>query len=758
MISAGNDDDSAPDLADDFDSESRRRRGVVISAIAAILLLFLLPVLGGWYYVIGDIGASQLPFRIYYSHHLRQGESIAWSPHLYGGYYLLGDSHIGTQHPVIPLLYGFAPLNVAFTVEMLARYPLAILGAFLLLRRWGLPGDAALFGAATLAFGGFFLMHFIHIPMINVAAHIPWLLLAADVLLRDESPRRARWAWLAVVLLSGSQWLIGFPPTIYMSSQAELIYVVILWVKGETKLGSVLAWVLAKVLGGLVGCAQILPTLETARLSQRMGSGLDFFMKGSLHPADLLQLFSPYWFEGRSFLFDTDFPLPHEMSLYCGSVTTILGIWSLIRWRGLGRLGGWAAAGATIAIIGLLFAMGRYGGLSILQYYLPVVGMFRIPGRYVLLSHIGLAALAAIGLTDLNRARSEERREPKVLWLLLLVPLAQMAWLGALFVLNGLHPPERFGQRALGIAIFLAAFLLVCATSRRVRFAFPLLILFALGDQVFYAASQHLRPLFVKRSADAVVERQPFEATGKHAPFRHFEWHTFITLSEFTDYVPPCPARNHERVIGTESDLNLVRGLYSIEGYASLEPRRMLDYELPAAVRVAGTRWELVGTGPTATWNELEGALPYVRLVAKAVASEEPRETIEKMDLETTAIVSEPLDLPPGDAGTAVLKEEHPGELEITTTAPARRLLVVAESYHPGWWVTLDGQRQHPIRVYGDFLGLVVPEGQHQVKFAFRPWSLRLGPWVSLGGLGLALVIFAGSFLWSPYRASPKSL
>ncbi len=69
----------------------------------------------------------------------------------------------------------------------------------------------------------------------------------------------------------------------------------------------------------------------------------------------------------------------------------------------------------------------------------------------------------------------------------------------------------------------------------------------------------------------------------------------------------------------------------------------------------------------------------------------------------------------------------------------------------------LDGERQHPIRVYGDFLGLVVPEGQHQVKFAFRPWSLPLGPWLSLGGLGLALVIFTGSFLWSSPKAPQES-
>jgi len=711
---------------------------IVAAAILLLLLLLLLPVLGGRYYVMSDIGHRELAFRIYYVNHLLRGESVTWAPHIYGGYYLLGDAHIGSQHPAIPLLYRFAPLHWAFTIETLARYPLALAGAFLLLKRWGLPADTALFGAATLAFGGFYLMHFGHVPMVNVVAHLPWLLLAADVLLRDESPRRARWAWLAVVLLSGSQWLTGSTPLVYMSAQAELIYVLVLWAWGRTGRGPVMAWVLAKVLGSLVGCAQLLPTLETALLSERIDTGVDAVLLGSLHPADFLQLFSPYWFKGRSYLYDT-MPVSHEMSLYCGSVATILAAWALIRCRRLGPLGVWVGAAMVFVVIGLLFALGRYGGLSVLQYYLPVVGKFRTPGRYILIAHVGLAALAAIGLADLERARSAERREPRALWLLLLVPLGQVVWLGAAFVMNGFHSPERFAWRALSMLIFLVAFLLVCASSRRVRYALPLLVFFALADEAFYAVSLYGRHVFLKHSADALAERSPLDLAIERSPI--------MTLQEYSGLVPPCPARAHERVIGVEGDLNLVRDAYSIQGYTSLSPRRLLDYARPAARRVAAVRWEMRGWGPEGAWHEIPGALPYVRLVARAVASEAPRRTLEEIDPETTAVVSEALDLPQGDVGTAELEAEHPGHLKIVSEAPAKQLLVVSESYHPGWWAAVDGRWQRPIRVNGDFLGLVVPEGRHRVEFAFRPWSLRLGPSVSWAALALALVLFGGLFV-----------
>ena len=471
--------------------------------------------------------------------------------------------HIGTQHPVIPLLYRFAPMHWAFAIESLARYPLALAGAFLLLRRWGLPADAALFGAATLAFGGFYLMHFGQMPMINVVAHLPWLLVAADVLLRDESPRRVRWAWLAVILLSASQWLTGFPPEVYMSTQAELIYVLVLWARGWTGRGPMMAWVLAKMLGGLVGCAQLLPTLETVLLSDRISTGLDVILRGSLHPADFLQLFSPYWFKGRSYLYDT-MPVSHEMSLYCGSAATILAAWALMHRRRLGPLGVWVGVAMVFVVIGLLFALGRYGGLAVLQCYVPVVGKFRTPGRYILIAHIRLATLAAIGLADLGRARSAERREPRALWLLLLLPLVQVVWLGAAFVMNGFHPPERFAWRALSVLIFLVAFLLVCASSRRVRFALPLLVFFALADEGFYAASLYGRHLFLEHSAEALAKRSPVDMAMERSPV--------MTLQEYSELVPAWPARAHERVIGDFRDLNLVSDTYSITGYSSLTP------------------------------------------------------------------------------------------------------------------------------------------------------------------------------------------
>jgi hypothetical protein len=135
------------------------------------------------------------------------------------------------------------------------------------------------------------------------------------------------------------------------------------------------------------------------------------------------------------------------------------------------------------------------------------------------------------------------------------------------------------------------------------------------------------------------------------------------------------------------------------------------------------------------------GTLPRVRLVGRAVASDDPAHDLGDIDPATTALVTHPLDLDDVPAGTAMLVEERPGRLRIDTEAPGQQLLVVAESHDPGWEVTIDGKAAEVERVNGDFLGCVVSAGGHAVEFVFRPAVLRQGRMLSLAGLAAALLV-----------------
>jgi hypothetical protein len=179
------------------------------------------------------------------------------------------------------------------------------------------------------------------------------------------------------------------------------------------------------------------------------------------------------------------------------------------------------------------------------------------------------------------------------------------------------------------------------------------------------------------------------------------------------------------------------RGLAS--GYAGLAPRQALDLNKPSVQRAAGVRWRL-GTATTT----LPEPLPRARLVTRSRVSADPNLDIDAIDPAVEALVASPLPLVEGVPGTATITRDEPGNIRIVAETATRQLLVLAERYHRGWTVTVDGRTRRVHRVYGDFMGCLVEPGRHQVRFQFQPQSLAVGRVVSLVALGLVIA-------WSPW-------
>lgn len=71
----------------------------------------------------------------------------------------------------------------------------------------------------------------------------------------------------------------------------------------------------------------------------------------------------------------------------------------------------------------------------------------------------------------------------------------------------------------------------------------------------------------------------------------------------------------------------------------------------------------------------------------------------------------------------------------VETDAPA--LLVLSDTFYPGWQATVDGHRVPIYQTNAAFRGVVVPPGRHRVEMHFRPQSLMLGLGMAMaGGLG----------------------
>jgi hypothetical protein len=204
-------------------------------------------------------------------------------------------------------------------------------------------------------------------------------------------------------------------------------------------------------------------------------------------------------------------------------------------------------------------------------------------------------------------------------------------------------------------------------------------------------------------------------------------------------------------------DQALLAGWQRIDGYLGLEPQRQLDYRQLPALRAAGVRWvartdtsdKIVGLSRhDARWLEVPDPLPRVRCVTKMAVDRQARSAVAGLPLERIAVVEQALDIEEGTPGRAAISVERPGMLEIAVETPTRQLLIVADSFHPGWQATVDGQPTPVVRANGDFLGVVVPAGRHDVTLRFNPPSLRGGWALSLLGLVLASGLYIGRAVW----------
>jgi hypothetical protein len=94
--------------------------------------------------------------------------------------------------------------------------------------------------------------------------------------------------------------------------------------------------------------------------------------------------------------------------------------------------------------------------------------------------------------------------------------------------------------------------------------------------------------------------------------------------------------------------------------------------------------------------------------------------------------------------GNVQVEEYNSGHIKLKTNALRPALLVVAESWYPGWRATLDGQPVQVLRANYLSQGAVVPTGSHLVELEYSPDSFRYGQMISLG----ALLVLAFLVVW----------
>lgn len=713
-------------------SDDRLALAIFVCGCVALGALFW-PFAEGRLFLYYDLGNYHLPIRAFYSAALHNGFSPNWLPNLFTGFDLHGEGQAGMYHPLHWLAYRAFHLRTAFILECLFSYPMAGIGMALFLGRLRLPRAAVAMGSLLFALSGYTLLRLTHLNVIAILVHLPWLLWLIDCSMRDPRPGRRDAARIGIALLTGSQILLGYPGAVVLSGIAEGLYALHVSRRGHA-VGPLLWLAGAKLVGALIGCVQLLPTYEAFALSVRADASLEYRMSGSLHPWNLMQLVSPYLFSKR--VYDPTMPNPVEEAFYFGSLMPVAVAWLVIRRRQLADWRPLLSGLLGVGLVALVLSLGEYGGLSPLLASIPLVGQLRVPARFSFLLQFALVLAATIAFADLATVRREDapRLARQARWLLV-VPAASALATGIALGLGRLPSLAHLGESLAGplpafagAALALVCVLLFSLAAKGERLALVGLAAFAAADlAVFCGSLWWTDPPRDYAEVPATIPRSPAVYPGRTA--------IGYTVRAIRDEAGDWTFYSSTRFILNDARL--------VSGYVGLSPERYNSAYDRYAMRLAAVTMLHVDDG----FRPLPNPLPMFRLVTDAVVSADPATTAQEIDITRTAVVDRPVVLTGGAPGEIEVLDYSPGSIALRTATETRQLLVISESFHPGWKLTTDGESAPLLRAYGDFMGVVVEPGSHEVRLVFDPDSLRNGTRITLAALGGVAAFALGSWL-----------
>jgi hypothetical protein len=377
---------------------------LVVAAAVALTMLFWPRLWLGGGLIGGDIYAYYLPQKAFYAECLREGTFPFWNNRVGNGYPQLAESQTGALYPPNLVLYRWLDLNTAYNASVLSHYGLAFAGCWLLARRISLAGLPAALAALIYTYSWF-------PPRISLEWTIvggAWLPVAVWCVESFLQQRLPRWVMLLAVVL-GLQLLAGHFLVAFLTQLLIVGYVPLRLViaggnlPGATRgaRGATCRWLIAAVAGSyLLAAAQLLPTWELKRLSQRSVVNAEHDPgHGAVPPRYLQQVVAPWAWYADNAAFSALYNAPRgrpvnriDAHLYFGMLPLVLivvGVWGA--WHDSNRVSFvWLALG----ILAILYMPGWF--LPITRR-LPGFSYFEGPGRYGIVATLAAALLAGAG-------------------------------------------------------------------------------------------------------------------------------------------------------------------------------------------------------------------------------------------------------------------------------------------------------------------------------------------------------------------------
>lgn len=705
---------------------------------------------------------------------LRDGEWPLWINSILGGFPIYNFTQLSAYYPFYGTIFPIFsdPFEASRSMHWLtlAHMFVFLLNSFVLLRVIGLGRAAAVAGASLMVFNYNMLLYS---GWLNIVAPYAWLpLFLAGVirlLIAPNSLRAFVMCLVPIVLLTAAS---PSQPLIHAVLLSGIIVLAHSW-HARSDRALVISGVSQFVVVGLFAmalCAPIiLPALrEYPQMIRWLGAAhilghekipFEHFTVDQMAIKDLV---------GVLFALERT---PAVGNPLIGLIPVLLAVFAFARRAKLEGPQRWLVWPiAILAVYALLSACGSNSGMAYINYHLPLINQIREPTRFLVLAHLSVAILAAIGLGQVpgilgevhNRSLSSVWRRPElryicfILLIGLLVALfapinkthSSNIWLplcfGAILLVllwRGLPGPfittTEFNQAALAGLVILMQFVLVPWR------ALPITAMDVIATQKVELLNA------LKRVSELDPEhryRVIFEGDIDKAAAGMLA--SYYQVRNFNAYINPAPAgqfndmyyhgargRNYYAAMGAKYLICSPCTPENTKDYSLLEQHRNYGiYQTTALPRF------YFATKASAEYTDL---VDYQAKVASAELGDYPVFTPYGSWLSDPSA--------PAGSEACMHSGAHFGHNQLRLAAQCSHdaLLVLNEFDNGNWRASINGKKARLFRVNGNQIGIVVNAGTSLIEVRYQPRNLRYALWIAVLG---AISLFAYLAYWHRKR------
>lgn len=713
-----------------------------------------------------DIMNDAFPYRFYLGELLKSGQLPLWYPPVYGGFPLLARAEAGIAYPPNLLLFGLLSPYTALNVVILLTLITAAVGMYLYARELDADVAGGLIAGVSFAYSGFMVAHLKHLSTVNAACWLPLGLYFIERAVKQDASttflQKAK-PFMYLALVIGVQNLAGHTQTAYYCELLYVAYFLFRFFTGRknaepgkkkrAEQAPVLTTVMlrnpharwfavAVVLAAGISAVQLVPTYELVTLSQRSGGvTFEYASNYAYDPANITTFFSPY---ANGDIGNATYHLKSifwEDYGYVGLVTILLAIYAVVvLWKRPH-----VKFFAMTAVVAYFLVLGPNTPVYNVAFYIvPGMKFFRFPTRFLLVVDASLAILGALGATHLLSRLLKRRRVDA----------------------TGLSP---------------AGIILVAMV------VFDLLYFQMRQNAIVDAETWRTPPQTVQ-----IIKEDPglFRIYSPGASEAHKQ--AFHVAGGWQDDLQPYI--DQRKFI--QPSLNVLFGLSTADGYAQLTPNYVVDvwgdqnrggwiYETARVrngafvvrsaflkiismfnIKYLLTPWPVASDsliqlkGPSGVFMYRNPSVmprafmvPSYRLVQSPEAAKAVLLSDDFNPSREAILYQPPHGVLRGErlTSTASIVHYSANEVAIQTKADHDGLLVLSDTYYPGWEVYVDGQKSEILQANVCQRAVEVPSGEHIVRFTFDSATVKAGFGISV----LSLFIVGGLLAASTRKKTP---